>query len=107
MLNIGYTYPNYYLAEPYNSPGSPYWCMLAFAALAQPAEHPFWSCEEEAHPFASPGKSLVPTVKALKQPLHIMVHKGRHTFLLSSGQKCHYPLKGQSAVNIFLLPNHH
>jgi hypothetical protein len=33
-------------------------------------------------------------VKALKHPLHIMVHKGGHTFLLSSGQKCHYPLKG-------------
>ena len=97
MLNIGYTYPNYYLAEPYNSPGSPYWCMLAFAALAQPAEHPFWSCEEEAHPFTSSseeGKSLIPSVKALKHPLHIMVHKGEHTFMLSSGQKCHYPLKG-------------
>jgi hypothetical protein len=94
MLNIGYTYPNYYLAEPYNSPGSPYWCMLAFAALAQPAEHPFWSSEEEAHPFTSPEKSLLPSVKALKHPLHIMVHKGGHTFLLSSGQKCHYPLKG-------------
>jgi len=104
MLNIGYTYPNYYLAEPYNSPGSPYWCMLAFAALAQPAEHPFWSCEEEAHPFASPEKSLLPAVKALKHPLHIMVHKGGHTFMLSSGQKCHYPLKGLLFITI--LKNH-
>ncbi|KAL1587972.1 hypothetical protein WHR41_03301 [Cladosporium halotolerans] len=96
MLNIGYTYPNYYLAEPYNSPGSPYWCMLAFAALAQPASHPFWSSAEEAHPFTQT-PSPIPFVKALKHPLHIMVHKGGHTFLLSSGQKCHYPLKATQA----------
>lgn len=100
MLNIGYTYPNYYLAEPYNSPGSPYWCMLAFAALAQPESHPFWSSEEEAHPFTQ-AESPLPLVKALKHPLHIMVHKGGHTFLLSSGQKCHYPLKGTYPLSLF------
>ena len=96
MLNIGYTYPNYYLAEPYNSPGSPYWCMLAFAALAQPASHPLWTSKEEPHPFMQ-SPSPLPAVKALKYPLHIMVHKGGHTFLLSSGQKCHYPLKSTQA----------
>lgn len=96
MLDIGYTYPNYYLAEPYNSPGSPYWCMLSFAALAQPEDHPFWTAKEEPHPFTAPSSPL-PMVKALKQPLHIMVHKGGHTFLLSSGQKCHYPLKATQA----------
>ncbi|THW18321.1 hypothetical protein D6D24_03450 [Aureobasidium pullulans] len=96
MLNIGYTYPNYYLAENYNSPGSPYWCMLAFAPLALPKEHPFWTSEEEAHPFKT-SSSLLPEIKALKYPLHIMVHKAGHTFLLSSGQKCHYPLKSTQA----------
>jgi hypothetical protein len=96
MLNIGYTYPNYYLAENYNSPGSPYWCMLAFAALAQPAEHPIWSSKEESHP-STQSPSPLPAIKALKYPLHIMVHKGGHTFLLSSGQKCHYPLKATQA----------
>lgn len=96
MLNIGYTYPNYYLAENYNSPGSPYWCMLAFAALAQPASHPFWSSIESPHPFTRI-PSPIPTVKALKHPMHIMVHKGGHSFLLSSGQKCHYPLKATQA----------
>jgi hypothetical protein len=96
MLNIGYTYPNYYLAENYNSPGSPYWCMLAFACLAQPQEHPFWASEEEPHPFTlSP--SPLPAVKALRHPKHIMVHRAGHTFLLSSGQKCHYPLKATQA----------
>ncbi|OQO08614.1 hypothetical protein B0A48_06484 [Cryoendolithus antarcticus] len=96
MLNIGYTYPNYYLAEPYNSPGSPYWCMLAFACLAQPESHPFWSSVEEAHPHILSTSPLL-MVKALKQPLHITVYRGGHTFLLSSGQTCHYPLKATQA----------
>jgi hypothetical protein len=96
MLNIGYTYPNYYLAENYNSPGSPYWCMLSFAALAVPASHPFWSSDEEPHPFEK-DPSPLPAIKALKHPKHIMVHKSGHTFLLSSGQKCHYPLKATQA----------
>ena len=96
MLNVGYTYPNYYLAENYNSPGSPYWCMLAFAPLALPATHPFWSSQEELHPFEHTPSPL-PSIKALKYPMHIMVNKGGHTFLLSSGQKCHYPLKATQA----------
>ena len=96
MLNVGYTYPNYYLAENYNSPGSPYWCMLSFVALALPATHQFWSCKEEPHPFTQ-NPSPLPAIKALKHPKHIMVHKGGHTFLLSSGQKCHYPLKATQA----------
>lgn len=96
MLNIGYTYPNYYLAENYNSPGSPYWCMLAFAPLALPGNHPFWTSTEEPHPFTKT-PSPIPSIKALKHPKHIMVHKGDHTFLLSSGQRCHYPLKATQA----------
>lgn len=96
MLNIGYTYPNYYLAENYNSPGSPYWCMLAFACLAKESSHPFWSSEEQPHPFSLKSCPL-PLVKVLPHPKHITVHKAGHTFLLSSGQKCHYPLKATQA----------
>jgi hypothetical protein len=92
MLSIGYSYPNTYLAENYNSPGSPYWCMLAFAPLALPESHPFWSSDEEPHPFAS--KTLA---KPLPHPRHIMVRSGGHTFLLSSGQSCHYPIKATQA----------
>jgi hypothetical protein len=88
MLAIGYSYPNTYLAENYNSPGSTYWCMLAFAPLAMPESHPFWSSKEEPHPFAEQR-----ICKPLPHPRHIMVRSGGHTFLLSSGQSCHYPLK--------------
>ncbi|KAF2738464.1 hypothetical protein EJ04DRAFT_486370 [Polyplosphaeria fusca] len=92
MLSIGYSYPNTYLAENYNSPGSPYWCMLAFAPLALPSSHAFWSSPEENHPFA--GQRII---RPLPHPRHIVVQSGGHSFLLNSGQSCHYPLKATQA----------
>ncbi len=52
VLSLGYAYSNPLAVEPYSSPGSPYWCMKAFLALAAPETHPFWSAEEE--PMAEP-----------------------------------------------------
>jgi hypothetical protein len=91
-LTIGYTYPNMYMAENYNSPGSPYWAMLAFITLAVPADHPFWTSEEEPYP-----SEKLPAIKPLRQPGHIMVRSGGHTFLLSSGQMCGYAMKAMHA----------
>lgn len=45
ILTIGYCYPNQYMTESYNSPGSPYWAMKAFAFLTMPENDPFWSTE--------------------------------------------------------------
>ncbi|XDG01998.1 hypothetical protein ABKA04_001613 [Annulohypoxylon sp. FPYF3050] len=96
-LTIGYSYPNMYMAENYNSPGSPYWACLAFICLAVPPEHPFWTSEEE---LASP---VIPQVKELPQPGHIArqsshhSYLGNHCMLLSSGQACSYPMKGTHA----------
>ncbi|EUC48018.1 hypothetical protein COCMIDRAFT_88323 [Bipolaris oryzae ATCC 44560] len=92
MLTVGYSYPNYYLAENYNSPQSPYWCMLAFACLAVPESHPFWSAKEEPHPFAN-----TRVVRPLPHPRQIVCRSGGHTFLLSSGQSCHYAIKNSNA----------
>jgi hypothetical protein len=80
-LTIGYTYPNMYLAENYNSPGSPYWCCLAFCPLALPELHPFWTSEEAHYP-----SDALPEVQSIEKPKHIMVRRGDHSFLLSSGQ---------------------
>ena len=43
VLTIGYCYPQMYMAERYNAPGSPYWSMKTFLLLALPDEHPFWA----------------------------------------------------------------
>lgn len=91
-LTIGYCYPSQFLSENYNSPGSPYWFMLSFAALACPEDHPFWTATEEGFPA-----NALPPIKPLRQPSHIMVRSGGHTFLLSSGQMCHYPMRAAEA----------
>ncbi|OJD36877.1 uncharacterized conserved protein ucp [Diplodia corticola] len=93
MLNVGYAYPNTYLAENYNSPGSPYWCMLAFAPLALPRDHPFWASAEEPHPLSS----SLPPLRKLELPLQIASNRGGHALVLSSGQECHYALKNPQA----------
>lgn len=91
-LNLGFSYANMYLTENYNSPGSPYWCCLSFVPLALPESHPFWTAPEEPYPSAA----LSP-IRALEYPKHIVVHRGGHSFLLSSGQACHYPLRATQA----------
>ena len=50
VLTIGYAYPNLMMSENYNAPGSPYWCMKAFAFLMLPAAHPFWQAPAEPLP---------------------------------------------------------
>jgi hypothetical protein len=103
-LNIGYTYPNMYMSEDYNSPQSVYWCLKSFSILGLPKEHPFWACEELPHPLMylhslSPvhkmkGEMAVPASDLIKfDPLfvnrpamQIICSSQEHHFLLSAGQ---------------------
>lgn len=43
VLNVGYRYGQLTMSENYNAPGSPYWSMKAFAFMALPDDHEFWS----------------------------------------------------------------
>lgn len=52
-LNIGYTYPNMFMSEDYNSPQSLYWCLKTFSVLRLSEDHPFWRCEELPHPLST------------------------------------------------------
>ncbi|KAJ3551324.1 hypothetical protein NM688_g4770 [Phlebia brevispora] len=91
-LTIGYVYPNQSMTENYNSPGSPYWCCKSFITLSLPLSHPFWASPEESYPA-----SLLNTVKVLKHPFHIACSLSGHTYILSSGQQCSYPVKNSAA----------
>ena len=62
-LTVGYGYPNLCISEGYNSPGSPYWAMKAFAVLALPEDHPFWQAEEK--PFNAPERFCDEQVRLL------------------------------------------
>ena len=91
-LTIGFNYPNHNITENYNSSGSPYWCCKSFITLALPPTHPFWMATEEPYPEA-----LLETTKVLNHSLQIATNLGGHTFLLSSGQQCSYPVKQSAA----------
>ena len=62
-LTVGYGYPNLCAAEGYNAPGSPYWGMKVFYALALPEDHPFWQAEEK--PYDPPARFLDEQVRLL------------------------------------------
>ncbi|KAI0743755.1 hypothetical protein C8Q80DRAFT_1325551 [Daedaleopsis nitida] len=57
-----------------------------------PESHPFWASPEEPYPAA-----LLNTVQPLYKPLHIATNLGGHTYVLSSGQQCSYPVKQSAA----------
>jgi hypothetical protein len=90
-MTIGFTYPNMYMSEDYNSPQSPYWAMKSFVALGLSHLHPFWAAKEKPlprdHRIATP----------IKPPMHIICDTGQHHFLLSAGQFCPWPLKATEA----------
>ncbi len=58
ILTIGYCYPQMYMAERYNAPGSPYWAMKSFLILALPDDHPFWAAKAEPLPALEPIKAM-------------------------------------------------
>lgn len=63
LLTVGYGYPNLCVSEGYNAPGSPYWGMKAFFALALPEDHPFWQAVEQ--PYTPPRVFLDERVRML------------------------------------------
>lgn len=91
-LTIGFSYPNMYMSEDYNSPQSVYWALKSFLALGLPATHPFWIAEEKPLPRTENDLAI-----AVKPPMHILCNTGNHHFLLSSGQFCPWPLKATEA----------
>ncbi len=71
VLTIGYGYPQQYMAEQYNAPGSPYWGLKVFLLLALPEDHPFWTAEAAPLPaeLAAPGVVSQPCSDLLLQRL--------------------------------------
>ncbi|CAH0040202.1 unnamed protein product [Clonostachys rhizophaga] len=91
-LNIGWVYPNWYLAEDYNSPQSVYWALKSLIIVALDADHPFWVQPETPYPDGG-GVSLV------SAPQQILCNhpRGSHHFLLSFSQFIGIPFKASRA----------
>ncbi|OLN87036.1 hypothetical protein CCHL11_06548 [Colletotrichum chlorophyti] len=103
-LNIGFTYPNMYLSEDYNSPQSVYWCLKSLVVLGLPKDHPFWTCEELPHPLdvsktsrQLPDNGGLDLIRIVQPPRHIVCSMPEHHFLLSSGQMTKKNFKAREA----------
>lgn len=95
-VNIGFAYPNMYLAEDYNSPQSVYWCLKSLLVLGLDENHAFWRCEELAHP-QTVGNQTLEDVEMIWPPRHILCNTPDHHFLLSSGQSTTKRFKAREA----------
>ncbi|KAF4973443.1 hypothetical protein FSARC_268 [Fusarium sarcochroum] len=99
-MNIGFTYPNMYMSEDYNSRQSVYWCLKSFVILGLPADHPFWTVKEEPHPMAIPSPSGVvqpDSVRVFEPPHQIVCNSPEHLYLLSAGQMTTKMFKAREA----------
>jgi hypothetical protein len=105
-LNIGYTYPNMFMSEDYNSPQSVYWCLKTFSVLRFSEDHPFWQCEELPHPLSTNtlshelgnqnDTSLSP-FGVVNPAAQITCSLPEHHFLLSAGQSTQKPHRAREA----------
>ncbi|CEI67993.1 hypothetical protein FVEN_g7734 [Fusarium venenatum] len=98
-MNIGFTYPNMYMSEDYNSRQSVYWCLKSFVVLGLRENHPFWTVEEESHPRA-PGSNIASPLDAVKVfglPSQIVCNCPEHHYLLSAGQMTTKMFKAREA----------
>ncbi|OBT61879.1 hypothetical protein VE03_08753 [Pseudogymnoascus sp. 23342-1-I1] len=114
-LNIGYTYPNMFISEDYNSPQSLYWCLKTFSVLRLSEDHPFWRCEELPHPLstgklsshwlANPVNSATANRNDISLGPYGVVNPAaqitcsfpEHHFLLSAGQSTKKPHRAREA----------
>lgn len=95
VLTIGYGYPNIFMSERYNGPGSPYWGFKVFIMLALPDSHPFWTSQEKEYEFEPQ--------KLLSHPHMLVCHQeNEHVLAYTAGQHCrnhgHCPEKYEKFV---------
>lgn len=86
-LSVGFSYPNQFMCEAYNSPQSPYWAFKAYIPLMLPESHQFWSSEEE--PLSLKDFTL-------KVPGILMSHNKGNTVALVSGPYKNFNLRYQA-----------
>lgn len=99
ILTIGYGYPNLFMSERYNSPGSPYWAFKAFLMLALPQEHPYWRSEERL-PYYEPQKLL-------EKPHMLITHDdNQHVLAYTAGQHCANHGRTAEKYEKFVYSNH-
>ena len=81
------------MAEDYNSPQSPYWCLKTLIAVSLAQDDEFWIAEEGTYPSSLYKPILVPAPRQI-----LSNHPGaNHHFMLSPAQFVAWPLKASHA----------
>ena len=80
-LTLGYTYPNMFMAEEYNSSYSPYWCLKIAILLGIEDNDSFWEIEEAEMPMLN---AILNSPKSLSVTCRDL--KGKHVALFPYGQ---------------------
>lgn len=83
ILTIGYHYPNLFMSERYNAPGSPYWAFKAFMMLALPKESPFWTA-----PLQTLKGENLDAMHHIEKSHMLMRRYGNHVEMFANGQHC-------------------
>ncbi|KAJ1327068.1 DUF2264 domain-containing protein [Microdochium nivale] len=103
-MNLGWTYPQMYLTENYNSPQSVYWALKTFFCLALGADDEFWNAAED--PFPQPTSKVHDTTHHALEAIKLAGPHGQitcnhpagnHHFLLNCAQFVTVPFKGVQA----------
>jgi hypothetical protein len=87
VLTVGYSYPNRFMSESYNSSQSPYWALKMSFALILPESHPFWRATEEPLDFKALGTPESNRLAVLPVPGFVISHQPGHTVMISSGPR--------------------
>lgn len=81
-----------YMAEDYNSPQSPYWCLKTLIAVSLAQDSHFWTSEEQPYPaLFRPNLVSAPRQIISNHP------EANHHFMLSPAQFVAWPLKASQA----------
>ncbi|KAH8885820.1 hypothetical protein GQ53DRAFT_728413 [Thozetella sp. PMI_491] len=91
ILNFGWTYPQMYLTENYNSPQSVYWALKSLVVVGLTEDEAFWK-EAEIGP---PELKTESAVRPLPGPRQLLCNHpgGNHHFMLSTAQFVAVPFK--------------
>ncbi|KAK2589688.1 hypothetical protein QQS21_012636 [Conoideocrella luteorostrata] len=84
-----------YMAEDYNSPQSPYWCLKSLIVGALSDDDEFWASNEVQYPES--GESRAAVVVPAPQQILCNHPRGNHHFALTPGQFVAWPMKANQA----------
>lgn len=110
-LTIGYAYPNLFMGEDYNAPGSVYWCLKSMIVCSLPDDHEFWKVKEAPLPLLKETKIIEPArlliKRGIKSEQFIAYNGGNYHTNGHIHVECKYEKFAYSSLFGFSVPRSH